>query len=242
MRSLIVGASAGLGRALAEQLAAAGHDLFLVASDQRDLIALRDDLRIRHGVKVATMAMDLGAPDPTILRKCVDHEFDQLNNLFYVAGVSIMDAGALSDDILQNLIAVNFTSGVRIVNAFLDVLSTTEGGNIVGIGSVSAGRMRRVNSVYGAAKRGLEGYFEALRHRFVGLSCHIQFYRVGYLRTRMTFGQKLLFPALDPSVAARIIIANLGTDRGVRYLPWWWSPIVKIVKLLPWAIYKRLNI
>jgi short-subunit dehydrogenase len=242
MRSLIVGASAGLGRALAEHLAAAGHDLFLVASDQRDLVATGDDLRIRHGARLAVMSMDLTAPEPGRLRAEVMARLGGLDNLFYVAGTSLMDADVLRDDMLEDLIAVNFSSGVRVVNAFLGDLAKLPGANIVGIGSVSAARGRRLNSVYGAAKRGLEFYFEALRHRLTGMPCRVQFYRVGYLQTRMTFGQKLPFPALDPKRAALVITANLGKDAGLIYLPWWWRIIVGIVVLLPWPIFKRLNI
>jgi NAD(P)-dependent dehydrogenase (short-subunit alcohol dehydrogenase family) len=124
----------------------------------------------------------------------------------------------------------------------LDDLAKNRGANIVGMSSVAAARGRRINSVYGAAKRGFEGYFEALRHRLADLPCRVQFYRLGYLRTRMTFGQKLLFPPLDPAEAARVIVGNLGRDMGLVYLPWWWRPIIAIIVRLPWPIYKRLNI
>ena len=60
MIAIVVGASAGLGRALAEELAATGHDLVVVSSDARDLEALASDLRIRHGVRVVTVPFDLG--------------------------------------------------------------------------------------------------------------------------------------------------------------------------------------
>ncbi|MBC8022879.1 MAG: SDR family NAD(P)-dependent oxidoreductase, partial [Burkholderiales bacterium] len=49
---LIVGGSSGLGRALAERFARAGHTLALVSSDVRDTEALAADLRLRHGVTV----------------------------------------------------------------------------------------------------------------------------------------------------------------------------------------------
>ena len=60
--AIVVGASAGLGRALAGELAAAGHDLVVVSSDARDLEALASDLRIRHGVRVVTAPSDLPPP------------------------------------------------------------------------------------------------------------------------------------------------------------------------------------
>ena len=52
MNTLVIGASAGLGRAIAERLAADGHALYLIASDPRDIAALVSDLNIRFGVKV----------------------------------------------------------------------------------------------------------------------------------------------------------------------------------------------
>ena len=63
MTYVIVGASAGVGRALATRFAAAGHDLVLVASDERDLRATAADLAIRHGVRTRCVAAD-AARDP----------------------------------------------------------------------------------------------------------------------------------------------------------------------------------
>ena len=59
----IIGASAGVGRALASAFASAGHDLILVASDARDLRALASDLEIRHGARVAAIAADVNDGD-----------------------------------------------------------------------------------------------------------------------------------------------------------------------------------
>ena len=61
MTTVVVGASSGLGRALAEELARTGHELLLVASDPRDLSAIAADLGLRHAAKVHTLALDLAA-------------------------------------------------------------------------------------------------------------------------------------------------------------------------------------
>lgn len=242
MPSLIIGASAGLGKAIAESLAKAGDDLFLVASDKRDLEAISSDLKLRYSVRVYWEQVDLASPDATGLRTHVFDAFKTIDNLFYVAGLSFMDSGAIPGSLLKRIIAVNFDSAVLLINTFLNDMVGQKGANIITVSSVAAARGRRLNSIYGAAKRGLEAYSESLRHWLVGSECRVQCYRVGYLKTRMTFGQKLLFPAADPARAAQVIVKNLGKDIGLVYLPWWWRPIIMLVCLLPWPIFKRLNI
>ena len=150
MRSLIVGASAGLGRALAEELAGRGHDLFLVASDESDLAPLARDLTLVHGVTVHALAADLATLDPASLRMDYDRCFDDLDCLFLVAGFSDpADSGSMDTDLLDRLIAVNFRSGGRIVNSFLDYLAERPNGHIIGIGSVAAARARRTTGASG---------------------------------------------------------------------------------------------
>ena len=241
MNTVIVGASAGLGRAIAERLAADGHALYLIASDAQDIAALVADLGIRFSIKVSGESLDLAEFDAAALRQRVHDGLGPVENLFYIAGFSVLDSGPIADDLAARLIDVNFTAAVRVVNAFLPDLQEG-GGNLVGAGSVSSSRGRRTNSVYAAAKSGLETYFAAMRHYLAGSRCRVQFYRLGYIETRMTFGQRLMFPALKPEQGANTIAKNLGLHLGAVYLPWWWWGITTIIRFLPWPIFKRLNI
>ncbi len=243
MKSVVVGASAGLGRALAEELAERGHALVLIASDQQDLDPLARDLALRFDVEVAPVAFDLLSVDPAAVRDAAVGALGTIDNLFLIAGLSTSeDAGPLPDALAGQLINLNFTAAVRVINAFLPDLENNPAGNIVGIGSVAAARGRRNNSVYASAKRGLEFYFETLRHHLARHSCRTQFYRMGYIDTGMTLGQALPFPAIPPQLAARKICNNLGRDRGMVYMPAWWFAIMTVLKFLPWVIFRKLNI
>ena len=244
MKCLIVGASAGLGRCLGEALAAGGHDLFLLASDERDLAPLAASLSLRFGVSAGFTAMDLRKVDADALRQATVAFFHEPPGaVLFVAGAGRADdTGHLEPAALDDLIDLNFRSGVAIVNAFLPDMLDGKTRLCVGIGSVAAVRGRGANMVYGAAKRGLEFYFEALRHRLQAAGCRVQFYRVGFMRTAMFGDRKTLIPAVEPETVARQIAGNLERDVGCVYAPPWWMAIALILRLIPWCIFRRLSI
>ncbi|WP_130014488.1 SDR family NAD(P)-dependent oxidoreductase [Serinicoccus sediminis] len=73
--ALVTGASAGLGREFAAQLARRGHDLVLVARDEGRLTALADELIARHGVGVEVLPADLS--DRAALGRVADRVADR---------------------------------------------------------------------------------------------------------------------------------------------------------------------
>ena len=74
-------------------------------------------------------------------------------------------------------------------------------------------------------------------------SCKIpvQIYRLGYVATNLSFGQKTLFPAVEPGKIARILLKNSDRDIGLSYLPHYWFMIILILEYLPWSIYRKLS-
>jgi short-subunit dehydrogenase len=95
--------------------------------------------------------------------------------------------------------------------------------------------------VYAAAKRGLESYFESIRHRTSASGVRVQFYRLGYVDTQMSFGRKMPFPMVSPDQVARHVVRYLGRDLGLVHYPRFWFAIGAILKSLPWIIYRRLQ-
>ena len=243
MKALIVGASAGVGRALSELLAKRGYELMLVASDEMDLHAQAAHLNLIYNVKVKIVTVDGNnlAKSVATIKKAAD-AFGSFDSLFFPIGASRSnDHGTLSFDDTWHLFNVNLLIIVELITCFLPALIRANAGNIVGFGSVAAVRGRRVNVVYAAAKRGLESYFESLRHLTANTGVKIQFYRLGYIDTQQTFDKKLLLPKVTPYAVAKTVVSNLGKDQGTTHIPRFWSIIGRVISVLPWSLFKRFS-
>ncbi len=242
MTAIVVGASSGLGRALALELARNGKPLLLIASDARDLDALAGDLRLRFKVEVGALAMDLAStadPGAHILAKLAD--MSPPSALLLAVGMSRSDDdGTLAAAAIGQLLAINLHAPIAITHALLPALLEANG-SIVGFGSIAAARGRSRNIVYAAAKRGLETFFESLRHRHQPSSLRVQFYRLGFLRSNLTFGLKLPLPIAEPEDVARKVVAHLQQGSFARYEPRWWGIIALIIRCLPWFAFRRMK-
>ena len=244
MTWVIVGASAGLGRALAERLARDRAPLLLVASDERDLAALRADLEIRRGARVAILARD--AADPAALADAVAAALapdEQIAGLLFPVGVSVDDdCGTAPPERAARLLAVNFLAVEAVCARLLPRMLAQGSGAIAGFGSVAAARGRGRNVVYAASKRALESYFESLRHLAGAGGVRVFFYVLGYMDTALAFGKALPFPVADPADVASRVVGDLARGRGgTRHLPAWWAPISAAVRALPWPVFRRMR-
>jgi short-subunit dehydrogenase len=238
---LVVGASAGLGRALAEGCASAGHSLVLVASDGRDLEAGAQDLRIRHGADVATVAADAGEPAAFAERVAEAVAARDLSAVLLPLGATSPDDDFDSGDPGERLLRINFLAPTALLARLLPQLRRQPAVTVVGFGSVAAARGRGRNVFYSAAKRALASYFESLRHACAGSRVRVQFYVLGYLDTQQAFGQRTLLPRADVGRLSSRVLTDLGCDFGVRYHPVYWRPVCAALRMLPWPAFRRLR-
>ena len=244
MNAVVVGASAGLGRALSEALAAAGHDLVLVASDARDLAALASDLRIRHGVKVVTVALDLSADLSGVgrLGQAAAEQGGADALLLPIGWTAPIDDVNVAPELAEALVRTNFLAVAAVVAELLPQLHQRPRACVVGFGSVAAARGRGSNIVYAASKRALQTYFEGLRHACADGSVSVRFYVLGYLDTSLAFGRRTLLPRADPTRLAARVLREMGGREGVVYHPPAWRLLCAVLPLVPFFVYKRLKI
>lgn len=244
MRAVIFGGSAGMGRAIAEQLASVHVDVLLIASDARDLEAVQSDLLLRYDAsRISTLAIDLTQVAPDTVARDVLERFGKFDAMFLVAGAGDDDdCGVLDPATAACILNINFAVPASLINALLAAEALLPNGAIVVLSSVAAARARGRNVLYGASKRGLEQYLKALRVTPLGLQYQFLIFRLGYLDTAMMQHRQPWLPKASPTTIARKMVAKIGGQSGLRYLPGWWRMIAWCVNLLPTALLRRLGI
>jgi len=242
MSAIVIGASSGLGRALAEELARCQHDLLLVASDPRDLEALAADLKLRYEIAVNTLALDLGREaDPGARIASALDGLPAPDALLLPIGHSRRDDDfSLDAAAAGQLLAINLHAPLAIVQALLPRLLETRG-TIVLFGSIAAVRGRGRNVVYASAKRALVSLYESLRQRYGSQELQVQLYQLGFLATNLTLGMPLPTPPIAPTRVAKTVVARLRRGSSLGYLPVKFALIALIVRALPWPIYRRMK-
>ena len=240
--AIILGASSGVGRALAEKLAKDGRDLVLCSRSKRDLEANAADVMLKYGIDAQVLAVDINVKAERdelvsyILKK------KNINSIFITIGDVIdQDDGLQSHLEIDHLVNSNFLSITHFLSALIHSSDKGEKLNIVLLSSITVGRPRKSNLVYATSKMAIDFYCRGLQHLLAGSSVRIIIFRLGYIDTAMSYGKKLLLPPVLSSLAAEKIIAKLNKRKQIHYYPGYWRYIIILVKLIPWVIYKKLS-
>ena len=160
--ALITGASDGIGKALADQIAAAGINVALVARNEVRLRALAADLETRHGIETAVLAADLADPDAVAVVETATAGLD--------VGLVVLAAGfgttgtfletSLGEE--MGLIAVNIAAVTRLSHAFAGRLAGRGKGGIVLFGSIVGWQGVPGQANYAASKAYVQSLAEGL--------------------------------------------------------------------------------
>ena len=137
----------------------------------------------------------------------------------------------------------NFTSAALWILALLKDRPEGHKLTIVGIGSVAGDRGRASNFIYGSAKAGFDRFLEGLAHKYDGSPVRIVRVKPGFVDTPMTAGIEKGGPLwAKPDQVAADIERAVEKGRRIVYTPWFWWPIMMIVRHLPWFVFRRLKI
>ena len=233
-RYWLVGASEGLGLALARQINAAGAEVILSA---RSASGLEKAVAQMPG-RARAVVVDVG--DSASVAQAAE-AVGEVDGVVFLAGVYWpMKAQAWDAEQVETMCNVNFTGCARVVGAVLPAMVARGTGHVVLTGSLSGFRGLPGANGYGPAKAGVMAMAETLYADLRGSGISVQLANPGFIRTRLTDKNDFAMPFLmEPEQAAREIFELMQTDRFKSNFPAVFSWLFRLSNFLPdWAYYR----
>lgn len=168
-RIILTGASEGIGRALALELAARGARIAVAARDRERLESLAAECRVRGGEALAVPTDVSNAQDLEWLVAETLKTFGGIDAVIHNAGITMWSRfDALKDlEIFERIMEVNYYAPVRLTSLALPHLRESRG-LIVAIASLAGLTGVPERSAYAGSKHAMIGFFESLRIELAG--------------------------------------------------------------------------
>ncbi len=231
----LIGASEGLGRALARQLAAAGARLCLSARSEERLRTLAAEI----GGDALVAPLDLTQPESVASAFA---RLPPLDGLIYCAGAyEPVSAMAWRADDVELMFEVNLLGAARSLGLAVPAMVAKGRGHIVLIGSL-AGIVGLPRSIgYGSSKAGLMHLAECLRADLPRDAFKVQAINPGFIETRLTEKNDFRMPFILSPEDAATRTRRLMEGGGFRsYFPRRFAALFRAARLLPDWLYFRL--
>jgi NAD(P)-dependent dehydrogenase (short-subunit alcohol dehydrogenase family) len=232
----VVGASSGIGAALARELAARGARV-AVSARRKDLLAevaggrmlvVPADVTSAEQMRdaAATVRADLGPLDIAVLNAGYWRQ---------------MAPGTWDAASFERHLQVNLGGMSHALAAVLPQMVQRGEGVIAGVASVAGYRGLPGAEAYGATKAAQISMLESLRVSLAGRGVHVTTICPGFVRTDMTAANAFPMPfIIEPDAAARAICDGLERGRAEILFPVRMAALMKLARLLPVALWPRL--
>lgn len=246
MKVALLGATKGMGRALARRMAARGDAVFLLGRDEVDLARSARDLEVRAGLAeglVAFAPCDLDHPEtfaPSLAR--AEQALDGLDAVVVTAGLFAPQERMESDaELARRLLTVDFANTVAFCEEARRRLLARGGGTLCVFSSVAGERGRKPVILYGAAKAGLTRYLEGLDHKFRAAGLRVVCVKPGFVKTGMTEGLRPPPFAGEPEEVAGMVVKAMERGKPVVYAPGMWAVIMLVIRMLPRFVMRKIG-
>lgn len=233
---IIIGASSGIGKELALLYAARGERVAITGRRT----ALLEAVRQQYPGRIITRTFDATAPDNREQLESLVAELGGLDLFIYNAGY-----GAVSRELdwsnERATTATNVHGFLALVHYVFTYFCHQGRGQIALVSSVAALRGNSLAPAYSASKAFMINYAEGLQIKAARMNKDIVVtdIRPGFVNTKMSGGNKRFWMA-SPQKAARQIMTAIDGKKRIAYITRRWWIIAQVMKLLPYALYRRL--
>jgi short-subunit dehydrogenase len=237
-KAIVMGASSGIGRALARVLAANGYTVGLAARRLPLLVELQEEIGPAARVKqidvtdTAQAMIQLGA---------FIEELQGVDLIVLSSGFGQINP-ALDWGAEEQTIRVNVQGFAAMANVAMRYFIGQGRGHLVGISSVAALRGHHAAPAYGASKAFISTYLDSLRQKAfrLGLPIAVTEIRPGFVDTAMGQSPQRFWVA-SPEVAARQMFRDIARRRKCTYVTRRWVLVAWLMKIAPNWLYDRLG-
>ena len=231
----LVGASEGLGRALALRMSQAGAELILSARNSQRLVELSADLPGPSQV----LAMDISDTD-SVAR--AGGELRDIDGVVFLAGVYWpMPAKDWNGADALAMANTNFTGAFRVLDQVMEQFLSVDKGHIVITGSLSGFRGLPRSIGYSASKAGVMALAESLYADLRTTGIRVQIANPGFIKTRLTEKNSFNMPfIMSADEAADHMMRHMRSTRFKYSFPALFSWLFRSSQFLPDWLYYRI--
>ena len=229
----LIGASEGMGRALAHLLGEAGATLILSArgADRLDSLAAK---------LPGAVALPLDVTDLAAVRHAAA-QIGPLDGVIYNTGAyDPMRATGWDTDAALTMVDVNFAGALRVLGGVVPQFVAKGRGDITLIGSLAGYHGLPAAIGYGASKSALISLAETMRFDLKDSGVTVRIVNPGFIRTRLTDKNEFRMPQLmTPEDAARRVFRAMQSRRFRTDFPAPFAWAIRALDMLPdWLVYR----
>ncbi len=244
MKVVFLGATKGMGRALARKMAGRGESLFLLGRSEDELSKSASDLEV-HGASGTVGFAHCDLADTTGFATALEAASEAMGGFDTV----VVTAGQFASQeelegdaaLAAQMATVNFTNTMVFCEAARQLLLARGGGTLCVFSSVAGERGRTPVIIYGATKAGISAYLEGLDHKYRQDGLRVVTVKPGFVRTSMTQGLKAPPFAGDPDEVATTVLKAIDRGTPVVYAPAPWKAVMAVIRHLPRSVMRRVK-
>lgn len=236
----IIGASSGIGLALAHELAARGAILALSARNKDAL----DNLKAHLGAQHSVFALDITDTETTRrTAQAIKAAFGTIDRvIFLAAAYTPMKIDMLDMEVTKKIIDINLTGAFNLIDAILPILKVQKSKSQLALCGSVAGYIGLPNAQpYSATKAAIINLAESLYAEYQQI-IDIKLINPGFVSTPLTDKNDFVMPfIISPQKAAKAIAEGLLSRSFEIHFPKKFTFFLKLLKLLPYALSLKLT-